>query len=205
MAISMDRSETEADGALRDAAAAAGLSLRAIHGRCGWAFTHDEVAECAEFETRSTASQGLGGFAARRFVRGECVLTEQPLLHWKVAKGDAITHEGVEALLATLSSRYRVNRPRLVVSCAVLCVVAYVVHSCHAGRAAPSTRPPEAAADEDALLKSLLQVRPRLARPFSCWLLQHPAARAARSCCWRWHGLRARMCSHRMWYAGTRH
>ena len=61
------------------------------------------------FAVRGTPSQGLGGYATRNFKRGECILTEQPLLHWKVAKGDAITHEGVEALLAAHSETAQRN------------------------------------------------------------------------------------------------
>ena len=100
MAISMDRGESHDDPALLDAAADAGLSLRAIHGQCGWQFTHGELKECTAFEVKATPGQGLAGFATRRIKRGECVLMERPLLHWKVTEGDAITHEGVEALLS---------------------------------------------------------------------------------------------------------
>ena len=100
VAIAMDRGGTDADGAVIDAAADAGLSLRAIHGRCSWAFVHDEMSQCTAFEVRRTPSEGLGGFATRKFARGECILAEPPLLHWKVAKGNAITHEGVEALVS---------------------------------------------------------------------------------------------------------
>ena len=104
MAISMDRpGEAESDGALLDVAADAGLSLRAIHGQCGWAFTHEELQECSAFAVRSCFGQGYGGFATRRITRGECVLTERPLLHWKVAKGDTITHEGVEAYQTSMA------------------------------------------------------------------------------------------------------
>ena len=103
MAISMDRSATEADKTLIAAAADAGLSLRAIHGRCEWSFTHSEVPDCTAFALKQMPGQGLGGFAMRSFVHGECVLAERPLLHWKVAQGDTITHEGVEALLSSQS------------------------------------------------------------------------------------------------------
>ena len=69
------------------------------------------------------------------------------------------------AVLATLSSRHRVNRPRLAASCFALCVAAFVVSSCHTGSTA--TRSPASsvakldtakAAAEEALVQSLLQV-----------------------------------------------
>lgn len=99
VAIAMDRPNE--DSTLLAAAADAGLSLRAVHGRSLWAFTHNEVLECTAFALRTTPSQGLAGFARKKFKRGECVLQEKPLLHWKVAKDDPITHQGVEALLST--------------------------------------------------------------------------------------------------------
>ena len=107
VAIAMDRGGTEEESKLLAAAADAGLSLRAINGSCFWA--HEEVPDCPAFAVRGTPSQGLGGYATRNFKRGECILTEQPLLHWKVAKGDAITHEGVEALLAAHSETAQRN------------------------------------------------------------------------------------------------
>ena len=104
MAIAMDRETAESDAELFVTAADAGLSLRAtLHGSCGWSFTHDEVPACGAFAVRRAPSQGLGGFATRNFTRGECVLTERPLYHWKVAKGDEITPEAIEAKLSTQS------------------------------------------------------------------------------------------------------
>lgn len=102
--IVMDRDATN-ESELIGVADAAGLSLRAIHGRCGWAFTHDDLAECAAFAVRKIPGHGLGGFAARNIVRGECILTERPLLHWKVQRGDAITHEMLEAMVSAEAER----------------------------------------------------------------------------------------------------
>ena len=100
--ITMNRGAMEADESLFAAADDAGLSLRAIHGKCGWAF-NDIVQDCTAFALKRMPNQGLGGYATRSLARGECILTEQPLLHWKVVKGEAITHEGVEARLSAQS------------------------------------------------------------------------------------------------------
>ena len=46
------------------------------------------------------------------------------------------------AVVVTLSSRHRVNRPRLAVSCAALCLVVYVIHGCHSSAAAVTSEQP---------------------------------------------------------------
>ena len=103
MAIAMDRRTKEEDAVLLVAAADAGLSLRAkVDGRCYWAFSdEDKVPGCGAFTLQHTPSAGLCGIATRSFVRGECLLTERPLLHWVVAKGEEITPEGLEARLSS--------------------------------------------------------------------------------------------------------
>ena len=78
VAYAVDRHTKESDAVLLVAAADAGLSLRAVAGRCFWAF-EDEVPGCEAFTLRRTPNAGLCGIAARGIVRGERVLTERPL------------------------------------------------------------------------------------------------------------------------------
>eukprot|EP00966_Prymnesium_polylepis_P142687 3294305-Prymnesium_polylepis.1 len=98
----MDRRTKEADALLLVTAAGAGLSLRAqTDGRCFWAFSEeDKVPGCQAFTLQHTRDAGVCGIAAGAFKRGECVLTERPLLQWAVAKGEEITPEGLEARLS---------------------------------------------------------------------------------------------------------
>lgn len=103
VAFAMDRRTKEDDAVLLVAAASAGLSLRAVAGRCFWAFD-DKVPGCEAFTLRSTPNQGIIGISTRRFVRGERVLTEKPLVHWTVAKGEDITPENLEARLSAEST-----------------------------------------------------------------------------------------------------
>ena len=68
--ITMNRGAMEADESLFAAADDAGLSLRAIHGKCSWAF-NDIVQDCTAFALKRMPNQGLGGYATRSLARGE--------------------------------------------------------------------------------------------------------------------------------------
>ena len=61
------------------------------------------VASSAAMRLHQVEGKGVGGFAARGYARGECILAEEPLLNWTVKAGEAVTHVGLHAALDTLS------------------------------------------------------------------------------------------------------
>lgn len=100
------------------------------------------------------------------------------------------------AVVATLSARHRVNRPRLAASCAALCAAAYFVHSCQTGAAATSRSPAETpAAEEDDLVQSLVVLQVCLCAEI-IWLQLAAALLSCRSSCWRSTGSVATVSSH---------
>ena len=62
---------------------------------------------CTAFTIQQVPGKGLGGFAKRDYVRGECILAEEPLMSWRLEAGEGVTEKGVEACVAALDSRDR--------------------------------------------------------------------------------------------------
>lgn len=61
------------------------------------------VAEVAEpVEVRAITGKGLGGFARRPISRGECIVSELPLLQWTLVAGEEVTRKGAARQVASL-------------------------------------------------------------------------------------------------------
>ena len=67
-----------------------------------------EGATLTAVRVMGASGKGLGGFAARDYERGECILDEAPLLEWSVAPGEPVTRAALDACVDALSPANRV-------------------------------------------------------------------------------------------------
>ena len=82
----------------------AGVYLRAIFGRNEWAFTSTDVQASANFVCKPIVNKGIGCCAVRAISRGEMVLSETPLVHWRLRAGESVTHRGIDTQISSLST-----------------------------------------------------------------------------------------------------
>jgi hypothetical protein len=61
------------------------------------------AAIAAAFNVRPSIGKGMGGFGAKSFRRGELILAEAPLVHWRIDAGVEVTRESLQAKVDELS------------------------------------------------------------------------------------------------------